>query len=123
MPTTIIGYDDCDTLMKKLQERINELKEENIRLIKENEKIRDEKFKDKTIIRLKNELTEMRSSPIHVPNSVLKEINEYRKHHREEYQREDFKYVIGGTYISNYIDVICCIENCKCKEKEKTFWY
>ena len=38
MPTTIIGYDDCDALMKKLQERINELKEENIRLIKENEK-------------------------------------------------------------------------------------
>ena len=32
-------YNDCDTLMKKLQERINELKEENIRLIKENEKI------------------------------------------------------------------------------------
>lgn len=123
MPTTIIGYDDCDTLMKKLQEKINELKEENIRLIKENEKIRDEKFKDETIIRLKNELSEIRSSPVYVPNSILKEIKEYRKQHQEEYQCEDFKYVIGSTYISNYVDVVCCVKDCKCKEKEKTFWY
>ena len=78
IPMEIKGYDDCDTLMKKLQERINELKEENIRLIKENEKIRDEKFKDETIIRLKNELSEIRSSPVYVPNSILKEIKEYR---------------------------------------------
>ena len=106
----ILRGKDVKKMLQELSDKIELMQEDHDDLVESYRKLKDEKFKDEEIKRLKEELDfYQRNTLVTLSDKQREMARNFQKEHYEncETGRTSFKYIITPTGIGNVVEIKC----------------
>ena len=104
----ILRGKDVKKMLQELSDKIELMQEDHDDLVESYRKLKDEKFKDEEIKRLKEELDHYRYNSLIVLSDKQKEqVKEFKNKHHHDCKSNYVKYILSPTELGTGVDIIC----------------
>ena len=94
--------------LQNLTDYCEYIEEQNIRLSKENEKLRDNAYKDQELAELREKYDALVRKAFVLPDEIQKKVDE----HSEKYHHYGFNYTFGPCEVGTWYNIKC--DRCNC---------